>query len=132
MKIRNKWNYKDTDKKETFIKPSQTMPDQTMSIPEILARYARGLPITQGKVPIYTGEEDPFDGVPFEKLDISEREEIRRQNIDHLKQLYEKVNNIENQGNNNKNTSQESKPQEVKNTSQESKPQEVNEETNSD
>jgi hypothetical protein len=113
MKIRNKWNYKDTDKKERFNKPSLTMPDQTMSIPEILARYARGLPITQGKVPIYNGENDPFDGIPYEKLDLSERENIRKQNIDHLTELYEKVNNPKSEGDNDKNPAKESKPQEA-------------------
>lgn len=53
--------------------PSKTVPDQTMSIREILVRYSRGLPIDT-TVPMYTGEDT--DGIDFRTLDISERREM--------------------------------------------------------
>lgn len=62
------------EKGEKNDKPSLTVPDQVMSIPELLKRHARGLPLGSGvKTPIFDGEEDILQGVDFRKLDISER-----------------------------------------------------------
>lgn len=52
---------------------SMTIPDQTMSINEILTRFASGLPIDGERVPIYEGEED--DMPDLEHMDLAEREE---------------------------------------------------------
>lgn len=35
---------------------SMTIPDQSMTIPEIQARFASGLPYTAGRVPVYEGK----------------------------------------------------------------------------
>lgn len=59
---------------ERNTKPSLTIPDQTLSIKELLDRYARGLPIDQGKTPIYHGEEDLPD---YRKLDLAEIQDLR-------------------------------------------------------
>lgn len=55
--------------------PSQTIPNEAMSIREILVRYARGLPI-DGKVPLYDEANDLPDP---RKLDLAEIQELREQ-----------------------------------------------------
>lgn len=52
---------------------SETIPDQSLSIPEIIKRHARGLPITGGRTPIYEGEDDLLQGRDWQKLDLSEK-----------------------------------------------------------
>jgi hypothetical protein len=75
MKIKNCLNYHEFDKKyEKSGGPSQTIPDQTMSIRELLRRYASGLPLGGGKEPIYEGEEG--DGIDPRRLDLAERQEL--------------------------------------------------------
>jgi len=54
--------------------PSQTIPDQTMSIRELVRRYASGLPLGGNREPIYEGEEG--DGVDPRRLDLAERQEL--------------------------------------------------------
>lgn len=74
MKLRNQWEFKARGQK--FTKPSMTIPDQTLSIKEIISRYVRGLPIDGEKVPIYDGEED--DMPDPRTLDLSELAELDR------------------------------------------------------
>lgn len=57
--------------------PSKTVPDQTMSIKEILYKYAHGLPLESEKVPIYNGEDEFPD---FKRMDISEQHEYLKRN----------------------------------------------------
>jgi len=54
--------------------PSRTIPDQTLSMQEILTRYARGLPLTNGKQPIYNGDEDLPD---LKTMDLAEIQEYK-------------------------------------------------------
>lgn len=55
---------------QRFSKPSLTVPDQTMSVKQILARHAQGLPITGAKgEPQYNPE---GNGVDIRTLDLSE------------------------------------------------------------
>lgn len=54
---------------------SLTVPDQTLTVSQILERYTRGLPLG-GKVPIYD-EEDTLPDV--RTLDLAERQELREQ-----------------------------------------------------
>ncbi|QCS36951.1 hypothetical protein [Tortoise microvirus 32] len=87
--MNNKWrtpyNSKEFPKNyEVNTQPSQTIPDQTMSVREIMDRYARGLPISAGKVPIYDGDEDLPD---FKKMDLSEQQELLRANAEHIERL---------------------------------------------
>jgi len=58
---------------QKFTQPSMTIPDQTMSIPELIRRYAQGLPLGAPRVPIYEGDDDPMQGINFKKLDLSEQ-----------------------------------------------------------
>jgi len=91
MKIRNQYNGKTfpSDGEKNF-GPSQTVPDQTMSIKEILDRYARGLPM-DGKVPIYEGEDG--DGIDPRRLDLSERAELKAQYTQELAELQGQLRN---------------------------------------
>jgi len=76
-------NYQFTHQKgENIKRPSMTIPDQTMSIREILDRYARGLPIEAGKVPIYDGEEYTPDP---QYMDLADRQEYMENAKDYLK-----------------------------------------------
>lgn len=55
---------------------SETVPDQSLSVKDILERYARGLPL-QGRIPVW--QSDPDDDLQFdnwEHLDLAEREEL--------------------------------------------------------
>ncbi len=72
-------------------KPSLTIPDQTMSIREILVRFSRGLSIDGVKTPIYDEENDLPD---FRTLDLAERQElaeIYKNEIKYIKNSYNKV-----------------------------------------
>lgn len=87
-KIMFKTPYNSLDVKpkgETFDKkkyPSLTVPDETMTIKEILVRYAKGLSISQGKVPMYATDDNDDEnlehvaGVPMQALDFSEKQAL--------------------------------------------------------
>lgn len=70
---------------EVILGPSMTIPDQTMSIKDIMARFTRGLPIEGGKTPIYYGEDNDFPDMS--RLDISERQEIIENYQNELKDI---------------------------------------------
>jgi len=72
--------------------PSETVPDQTMSIRTILDRYARGLPLDV-KVPIWDENADLDDIIPNpNQLDLSERQEFAEQARQELEQIKQKLN----------------------------------------
>jgi hypothetical protein len=67
--------------------PSQTIPDQTMSLKTILERYARGLPIEgQFKDPIYENDPDAM-GIDIRSLDLVDRENLKDQNQQRINEL---------------------------------------------
>jgi len=53
--------------------PSMTVPGMAMTIPEIIKRFAQGLPMSAPRVPEFTGEDDPLQGVNWNTLDLSEK-----------------------------------------------------------
>lgn len=65
--------------------PSETVPDQTMSIREILVRYARGLPITGGKPHYYDEEQYTPDIKTMDLADLQELHETTRQEVQNLR-----------------------------------------------
>jgi hypothetical protein len=69
--------------------PSLTIPDQTMSIREILERFSKGLSIEQGKVPIYEGEEDYLPDL--KTLDLVDRAELLEQVRKEKQELENKI-----------------------------------------
>lgn len=58
--------------------PSLTVPDQSLSINEILKRFASGLPLGGSKVPFYQDEDDDLlGGVDPKTLDLAEKQQIK-------------------------------------------------------
>lgn len=50
--------------------PSLTIPEQSMTVMELMQRHSAGLPLTGHRIPIFEGEDTMPD---LEKLDLSER-----------------------------------------------------------
>lgn len=97
IKHRNQYNNREFERdNEKFTLPSMTIPDQSMSIKEILERYARGLPM-DGKVPIYEGEDG--DGIDPRRLDLAEREHLKKvytEELEEIKKQLGEITNLEN------------------------------------
>jgi hypothetical protein len=74
MKIRNIFNANEYNDAEKDFQPSQTIPDQALSVREILQRYANGLPLGGTNEPIWEGEDG--DGIDPRRLDLAERQEL--------------------------------------------------------
>lgn len=74
---------------QRFTQPSMTIPDQTLSIPELIRRYAQGLPLGAPKVPMY--EEDPeqdlLGGINWNTLDISEKQNFIKSAQNEIKDI---------------------------------------------
>lgn len=87
MKFRTPYNSRTMPKtREKNTQPSLTVPDQSMSVKEIMDRYARGLPISGQKVPVYNGDQD--DMPDLQRLDLAEIQELReaaQQNVESIK-----------------------------------------------
>lgn len=94
----------------TITEPSKTIPDQTLSIAQIMERYAKGLPIGGiNTAPIYDEESDGINYKTLDQVDIQEmmrdaKETIR--NFDEYKKEYEQRNKEEN-----KNKQEKEKPE---------------------
>jgi hypothetical protein len=67
--------------------PSMTIPDQTMSINEIMRRFASGLPLGGQRVPEYDGEDDLLEGVNPKTLDLSEIQQLKKDFANEYKEL---------------------------------------------
>lgn len=94
MKIKNTLNAKEFQKTgEVNNFPSMTIPDQTMTIKEILDRFTRGLPLDAGKVPIYEGEEFTPD---LRYMDLAEREEFIENTFAKARQIQESHKTVSN------------------------------------
>jgi hypothetical protein len=88
-KFRNHYNQKNfTTDHEVNTQPSLTIPDQSMTVKEIMERYARGLNVGGEKVPVYEGE-DPSPN--FGTMDLAERQEIVEQMKNELEDITDKV-----------------------------------------
>lgn len=76
MKFKTQYNAT-PDKGEKNTLPSETVPDQSMTVREIMERYARGLPLGGEKFPVYHGENTPPD---LKRMDLTDIEEMTRKN----------------------------------------------------
>lgn len=66
--------------------PSETIPDQSMSVKEILNRYAKGLPLHSNKqVGEYYGDDQYYPDLA--RLDLSEKQELYRENQAKIRSL---------------------------------------------
>lgn len=78
-------------------KKSETIPDLSMTIPEMLERFARGLPINGERMPIYQMDADEKGDTTFypdvANMDFAEAEEYidkARENYNEVKARYER------------------------------------------
>ncbi|QXP07947.1 MAG: hypothetical protein [Arizlama microvirus] len=73
--------------------PSETIPDQTMSMTEILRRFASGLPLGASKVEMYDGgEDDIYDGINPATLDLAEKQQIADMAKQELQEIQNRMN----------------------------------------
>ncbi len=98
MKVKNSLNYQQFDKDhEVNTLPSLTIPDQNMSIREIIERHTRGLPIN-AFTPVYEGED--YDLPDPKTLDLTERQELAekiKQEVESIKSReWKKTQDVEN------------------------------------
>jgi len=86
-------NYYDRPKTKGDVntKPSKTVPDQSMTISEIISRTQKGLPITGVRVPMYNETDDGSILPDVSKMDISEIYELKKQISETEKQLRKKL-----------------------------------------
>lgn len=89
MQVRT-WFNKPIYKGEKNDMPSMTVPEQAMSIREILDRFSRGLPLGGQRVPVYNGEDD--DLPDLRHMDLADRQEYMENAADELRSLKTKIN----------------------------------------
>lgn len=71
---------------ERNLLPSLTVPDQSMSLKEIIDRYQRGIPMNVAEhVPIYHGDEMELPDI--RKMDLAEIQEMREQTLRDITRL---------------------------------------------
>lgn len=81
-KVTNWFNYNHLDQVgEQNNLPSKTVPDQSLTVREILDRYARGLPASGVRQEIWDGEEDLPDPRTLDLADIQELKEANEADI---------------------------------------------------
>lgn len=92
------YNHLDVKSKgETFKEKSLTIPDQTMTVQEILKRYASGMSLTAGKVPLYASDDNDdedlshIDGINIHTLDIAEKQRLQRESSETVKKFEDGV-----------------------------------------
>lgn len=92
-RIRNSLNYTAADQQREFNSlPSLTVPDQSLSVQQLMARNAQGLSTFSGQVPMYALNDDEFDELPdVKRLDLTELEELREQNERYIKEYRDNV-----------------------------------------
>lgn len=71
----------------TCTQPSQTVPDQSMSIKELLKRHVQGLDLQGGKEPLFD-EDETSDGINIATLDLVDLQNMRNK-------INEKINAFE-------------------------------------
>lgn len=89
MRHQLNWSY-ETDRHPEYHDPSvpsETIPGQAMSVPEIIRRQQAGLPTQGVRVPFYSGEEEMPD---FDRMDLSELQAFR-EHADELLGRYRKA-----------------------------------------
>ena len=97
MKVKNMYSADLFPKNyETNNEPSLTIPDQTMSIKEILNRFASGLPVGGQKTPFYD-ETESEEYIPDPRyMDLADRQELSEQYNFELQEIKKKPQTSEN------------------------------------
>lgn len=84
-RFKSQWNAEHFPRDyEVNTMPSMTVPDQSLSITQIMQRYARGLPLEGVRVPIYDEENDMPD---FRRMDLAEKEQFIKMYSEELSQI---------------------------------------------
>lgn len=79
MKFKTHYNAKDfPDPGERSIQPSLTIPDQSMSIQEMIDRHRRGLPIRGYADAEYTDQADILEGRDLRQMDLEEIKQLSK------------------------------------------------------
>lgn len=85
--FRTQWSgYHEPDMEKNTL-PSKTIPDQSMSMREIIERFAKGLSMDNARVPLYDEEDDMPD---IRTLDLAEIEEYKNEYIARMADVHEK------------------------------------------
>lgn len=93
MKFKTQWNSNEFPSNyEKVSSLSMTIPDQSMTVKEIMDRYARGLPVSGERVPVYHGEE--FVPPELEKMDLSEIEDLKLKVFQDIADLKSKIRGV--------------------------------------
>lgn len=88
LKIKTQWNAVPSSGMSYF-SPSQTLPNQALTILEILDRHTRGLGFHNMLQPVYNEPDtDPTGGVDIRSLDITERHELLSKQTAKVKTMY--------------------------------------------
>lgn len=96
MKIRTQWAKREYNARENEIafSASQTIPDQSMTIQQILDRHSRGLPIEGQKVSMWDGDNDSLEFDDYlpdpATLDLAEKQALREAIREELQDLEQK------------------------------------------
>lgn len=89
-KIMTPYTSRERERKyEVNNQPSLTIPDQTMSIAELVRRYAQGLPIEGQKVPLYDGENEFPD---LTKMDLADRQTYLESAAQEYQEIQDRIN----------------------------------------
>ena len=83
--------------RETFTLPSMTIPDQSMSVSELVYRYTHGMPLGGNRTPVYDEDLDVQFPANWDKLDISEKHDFFNEKAEELKDLRNKLQERQNQ-----------------------------------
>lgn len=70
--------------------PSLTVPDEAMSVQELVKRFASGLPISGGRIPMYE-DVDELELTDQQRLDLSERDAIIRERQEELIEIDKRI-----------------------------------------
>ena len=96
MTVKNSLNFNHEDwKGKEFTMPSQTVPDQTMSIKTIMEKFAQGQPIGGTFEEIY--EEEPSSGIDPRRLDLVDIQAMKINNGKRIKELQNEIQDHENE-----------------------------------
>lgn len=68
---------------------SQTVPDMSMSVQEIMIRFASGRPLSFSRNLVYTGDDYTPD---LRSMDLSEIQELQEENSAHIRRLTDEIN----------------------------------------
>lgn len=78
--------------KQRFTKPSKTVPDQALSIEEVMKRLMAGIPVNSAREVVFNG--DDVDLPDLERMDLSERHDYIKGVQDALKAAQKKRDEI--------------------------------------